>query len=171
MTIQEFKNGLGVLYEPIPFDGCWIWLGGIRRKGYGMVNINGKSEQAHRASYQISVGEIPQGLCVCHTCDNPPCVNPKHLFIGTHAENRRDAATKGRLPRGEKHSQAKLSEANVMDIVKLLAIGKSHSTIAGIFGVSASMIGSINRRENWTHILPAPDIEDRNNQHSARTGG
>lgn len=157
MTQEAFKNGLGALYDPIPFSGCWIWLGGTRRKGYGIVNINGKSQQAHRASYQISVGEIPQGLCVCHTCDNPPCVNPKHLFIGTHAENRRNAATKGRLPRGENHSQAKLLKEDVIAIVKLLALGKSHSVIGKRFEVSAAMIGHINRRENWVHILAALD--------------
>jgi len=77
-------------------DGCHIWTGALSVKGYGCTNINGKGVRAHRASYTIYNGEIPYGLIVCHRCDNPPCVNPAHLFLGTHLDNEQDKLIKGR---------------------------------------------------------------------------
>ena len=77
-------------------DGCHIWTGALSVKGYGCTNINGKGVRAHRASYTIYNGKIPYGLIVCHRCDNPPCVNPAHLFLGTHLDNEQDKLIKGR---------------------------------------------------------------------------
>lgn len=86
-------------YIPEPNSGCWLWLGSIcsGNAGYGQIRIGGKIEYAHRVSYEMHCGEIPAGIDVCHTCDQPSCVNPEHLFPGTRQENMQDAKRKGRL--------------------------------------------------------------------------
>ncbi len=73
---------------------CWLWRGSVNPQGYGTFSFGGKSRGAHRVSYLLSKGEIGDGLCVCHTCDNPPCVNPDHLWLGTQADNMRDMGSK-----------------------------------------------------------------------------
>lgn len=86
-------------------DECWRWAGGTKTpKGYGMLDVNYKKIYAHRVSYMIHFGEIPEGLLVCHKCDNPGCVNPSHLWLGTHTDNLKDASVKGRWVKGLKCS-------------------------------------------------------------------
>lgn len=100
-------------------NSCWMWTGNRYAKGYGQIRVSGKPKRAHRISYELFVGPIPDGMIVCHECDNPPCVNPDHLYIGTQSDNIRDSVRKGRhsgLRYGEHHSQARLSNQEIEDI-------------------------------------------------------
>lgn len=118
---------------PEPNSGCWIWAGTCNWKGYGTISIGGVQRKAHRASYEAFVGAIPDGMLVCHKCDNPPCVNPDHLFVGTAKDNAQDRDAKGR--RGHTGSQrtAPDVERRVMDA---RASGLGYKKISKLFGVT-----------------------------------
>jgi len=143
-------------------DDCWPWAGCRLRHGYGHFNVNGRKTLAHRFSWSLVNGPIPDGngwhgTCVLHRCDNPPCVNPAHLFLGTQADNIDDMIAKGRNgytgQRGEKHGMAKLTESQVIEIRRRYAIGNiSQEKLAFELGVSQTTIGSIVRRDKWTHV-------------------
>lgn len=133
-------------------DGCWVWTGATRdRLGYGVFSIFNGYQAAHRFSWQWHRGPIPSNMVVCHTCDNPPCCNPDHLFLGTVADNNRDCRDKGRMPpvRGERHGCAKLTEEKVRDIRTLRISRKEFSDL---YGVSTSVISSVLNGRTWRHI-------------------
>ena len=141
------------LYDVDPGSGCWIWNYTKTSHNYGVITIDGRQVAAHRFSYQWFIGEIPSGLFVCHKCDNPLCINPSHLFLGTHVDNMQDASRKGRLRnggrRGTKNGKAKLTEENVRAIRS--ASGTLHE-IAAQFGVKHAIIGKIRTRKAWAHL-------------------
>lgn len=146
---------------PEPTSGCWLWTAAIYSSGYGRVCFRGKSWLAHRASYTISCGEIPKGLFVCHKCDIKCCVNPDHLFVGTHADNMHDRNRKGRFGdrSGESHGLAKLNNKKVLEIRKRFE-GKprcnlgplSNASVGREYGVSETTIRLIRQRLIWDHI-------------------
>lgn len=160
-------------------QSCWPWSAGIhdkknKKNGYGKFWLDGRMHRAHRISYLIYVGKIPDGMLVCHKCDNPKCVNPNHLFLGTVADNNADKAAKGRAPRvtgvrhgintkpertarGSLHGCAKLTEANVSRIIGLLAAGVSAKTICAAYGVSVSAVSLIARGKTWRHVSRGHD--------------
>ena len=107
---------------------CWEWTAGKAGKGYGIFWLDGKHCYAHRVSYEIEVGPIPEDMCVCHTCDNPGCVRPGHLFLGTHKDNQIDCSNKGRKPRRLFHDMAVIK--NLRDA------GYSYPSIGKMLGVS-----------------------------------
>lgn len=135
-------------------NACWDWQGRIQvRTGYGSLVYQGERYPAHRASYEAHFGPIPPDLCVCHTCDNRPCVNPSHLFLGTNADNSADMVRKGRQAKGETSGNARLTTDQVRMIRKLRAQGLSYGKLAGQFGVTPRTIKLISTREIWKHIL------------------
>lgn len=128
-------------------ETCWVWEGPKLTNGYGHFKRGDIKFYAHRVSYELHHGPIPDGMLVCHTCDNPPCVNPAHLFAGTFQDNNRDRHTKGRskgtFPSGAAHPGAKLSDADVKEILSLRDSGLLQREIAERFGVSRTTISSI----------------------------
>lgn len=143
-------------------DACWIWTGRTNDKGYGRFFTGGKTVRAHRFAFLITFRAIHDGLQVCHACDNPPCVNPMHLFPGTNLDNVKDREAKGRGKRfyGLENGWAKIADADVVRIKQMSKSGMRQAKIANIFGISAShvsMIVSGRRRNNLMaskHILP-----------------
>ena len=137
--------------EPVTESGCWLWVGSRSPGGYGRFNIDGRLHNANRVAWELWRGPISEGMCVCHKCDTPACVNPDHLFLGTHAENQRDKANKGRSAdvRGSKHPLAKIVEA---DVVKIRADGRLHRQIAAEYGVSEPAVYKIKRGLTWGHV-------------------
>lgn len=131
---------------------CWEWTGSINSEGYGNINI-GKTEKAHRFSYLAFHGKIDPLKVVCHKCDNPPCVNPHHLFLGTREDNLKDCIAKGRAKysHGESHRLAKLTSKDVLVIRELLS-KRSQLAIAKKFGVSDKSISNIKKNRTWKHV-------------------
>ena len=132
---------------------CWLWTRGRTTAGYGSVHVVDKRQYAHRLAYEFVKGPIPEGMSVCHSCDNPPCVNPDHLFLGSHTENIQDSAKKGRMHPGEKHGLSKLNADQVLEIRRLCTEGFSPYNVARMFGVSRSNIQHIVRRSTWKHLV------------------
>jgi hypothetical protein len=136
-----------------PLGLCWEWVG-KKREGYGRFIVNGRAFSAHRLSWEFTNRTIGPGLLVCHRCDNPACVRPSHLFLGTDADNSTDRGSKGRQVaiRGEKHANAKLSTAQVIEIRQLFDDGISKSSIASKYGVTRQLIHGIVLRRSWRHV-------------------
>ena len=153
-------------------SGCIEWIGNIQTDGYGRFCFKRKIELAHRVSWRIYKGEIPHGACLLHKCDNPPCVNPDHLFLGDRGDNARDMASKGRQwiqqhperrldtlvcpihlkPRGEQHGLAKLKESQVIAIRERSSRGELNKHLAAEFCVAPTLIGGIINGYIWRHI-------------------
>ncbi len=139
-------------------EGCWEWRG-YRKRGYGYVVIARKPRlrevRAHRIAYVLSYGDIPDGMLVCHHCDNPSCVRPDHLFLGTYADNHADMDQKGRRGHGrvygEAHGRSKLSCAKAAEIRRLTEAGRSHRQLAVQFGVSPTAIRLVQSGRTWKH--------------------
>lgn len=138
-------------------DECWEWTGSRWPGGYGQLHLSKprRLRSAHIISYEIHFG--PTGdLLVCHRCDNPPCVNPSHLWLGTNDENMADMVAKGRAAghdqRGSVNANAILSDEDVLEIRRLISLGHYNTVIAVPFGVHHSMISKIRRGKAWTHI-------------------
>lgn len=147
------KNG------PVPphvpeLGPCWIWKGYAEASGHGRLTIGREQrEGAHRLAYELLVGTIPAGLFVCHKCDNPGCVNPTHLFLGSAIDNMTDRDAKGRHCFGSRSPNTHLTESDVAELRALYATGThSQTALAARFGLGQSAVSSIVRRKSWRHV-------------------
>lgn len=143
-------------FRAIKGDGCWAWRGSHDWRGYGCLGRGrGQSSlKAHRVSWTIHNGPIPEGMFICHRCDNPGCCRPDHLFLGTHKENMADMVRKGRS--APKHGTlcglSKLTDDDVLAILDELADGRTKTDVAKKFGVTDVNIGHIARGRTWRHV-------------------
>lgn len=179
---KSVKTLLRILAENRPTDDCWEWPAARDRDGYGRINFDGAESRTHRASWMLANGRIPDGLWVLHKCDNPPCVNPGHLFLGTVKENMADCVRKGRsasgdrspsrsqpwlrmrgdynasrtMPekrrRGSANHAAKLNALQVVEIRRRRAAGEKIIELSARFSVSNQLISAICLRQVWEHL-------------------
>jgi hypothetical protein len=157
-------------------EGCWLWIGNRVHSGYGRLTYDSKTDRAHRISWRLTYGEIPDGLLVCHRCDNPPCVRPEHLFLGTNKDNMQDMASKHRGVEGDKHwlrkhperarrgkpfysgrgeelHNAKLTEEAVRDIrARWVPRKVTYAMLGEEYGVTDMCISAVVRRKTWAHV-------------------
>lgn len=142
---RPLRERFGARYIPEPFTCCWLWSGDIHDQfGYGLILVGKRTTLAHRVSWELHHGPIPDGLCVLHRCDTPPCVNPDHLFLGTQADNMRDKAVKNRNPGVRKLTT---EEARTIKFSR-----KPTTALARHFKVACSTISDIRHDRNWKHI-------------------
>lgn len=135
-------------------NGCHEWTGALSNKGYGRFAVKRKNRHAHRVAWQLANGPIPDGLWVLHKCDNPRCVNPKHLFLGTVLDNSRDMIAKGRAaPRfGEFGGTTILTQAQVHEIRNMPRNIDYQRYLAKLYGVTIQTIKAVQYRRSWRHI-------------------
>lgn len=173
--------------------GCWLWTSARLNSGYAYFGLRGRMISGHRFSYSAFRGKIPDGICVCHTCDVRHCVNPDHLFLGTHKDNMQDAKRKGRIvmpprfdnpewiakknarmPKGSDVKTSKLTETQVLDLMQRRTTGISYSLLAKEFGLDKSTVADICTGQHWPHVLQmegAPTIEQMGiSERNARSG-
>lgn len=134
-------------------NGCWDWNGSLDKNGYPQIFAGSTKVKGHRISYEMYKGKIPVGLNICHTCDNPKCTNPEHLWAGTKKQNDEDKIKKGRISKGEHRYNAKLKENNIKEIRKMLEIGLSKAKIARHYNVSFMTISCIEKYKTWKHVV------------------
>jgi len=149
--LSGWENRFWKWVMPEPNSGCWLWLGSCGAQHYGQFQFHGQVYVTHRISWMLHNGPIPDGLFILHKCDNPPCVNPQHLFLGTKKDNKLDCIAKDRHVRGERNPWAKLTESKVREIRELWQQGSTQTQIAKDFSMDLKHIWSIVHHKSWKH--------------------
>lgn len=157
MTAQRIENFWAKVDKEPRHSGCWLWTGARQSRGYGAFQVGWKTQKrAHRVSYELAHGSIPEGIMVCHSCDTPLCVNPEHLFLGDARVNTQDMIQKGRKAVfcGKANGAAKLSDEQV---VIIYSDPRTNAEIAADYGIASSLVSLIRHkkiRANATAHLP-----------------
>ena len=139
-------------------EQCWPWMGAKTRGGYGEINSDGSMFRAHRVAYELFYGLIPSHMSVLHRCDNPGCVNPMHLFLGTNQDNMRDCLSKGRW--GTRHPGKKLNRKKALLIKKLSLQGLTRDRLAELCGVDEATVRAVLKGRTWKYVqLSGADAE------------
>ena len=131
---------------------CWVWTAYRSEDGYGRIRHNGSPKLAHRVSYELHIGAIPNGMKVLHSCDKPWCINPNHLFLGTDADNSKDRDRKHRQARGESQACSIFTEQSVIAIRQMRAIGFKIREIANCYNASEGTVANICSRHTWSWL-------------------
>lgn len=152
--VQREANRFAMFIEPELNTGCWLWAGAQHEQGYGLFSLHRRNVRAHRVSWVLANGPIPDSLVVCHKCDTPACVNPTHLHLGTQGENTRDAVARGLFtpPRGVGFAKPSLTAAEVLEIVAMRQRGERLRIIAERFGVSAGAVFGVVSGRSWARV-------------------
>lgn len=153
-TEAEFWNAVE-LPDFIGTDECWIWQRGKDRDGYGHIRWPIKTTQCHRIAYELTIGKIPEGMQVCHSCDNPACVNPSHLWLGSHAQNMKDMQQKGRRigkTRGEENGRSIISTEQAIEL-RSLHNKLSRNELSLRYKISLGAVDHILYNGTWKHLL------------------
>jgi len=141
----------GPIKSPI-LGPCWEWMAGLSTDGYGQFWYNGRNRRAHIVAWLLTGKTLPEGLEVCHHCDNPACVRDSHLFIGTHTDNFLDAVEKGRISKGENQHCAMLTENAVRAIRQIDFDQFSSDEVAALYHVTRQTINKVRFRQTWKHV-------------------
>lgn len=152
---EQIRSFIWDRVMPIPHSGCWIWMAYVGWEGYGEADVNQKRVKAHRLSWISHVGPIPGGMCVCHKCDVPSCVNPDHLFLGTLRDNNEDARRKGRMrgPVLPKHGErSKLSKLSDSDALAIYLSTDKMVDLAARYGVHPTTIFDIRHQRTRKYL-------------------
>lgn len=155
MDVEKMQNYL-VSRIFVDAQGCFNWLGSKNLKGYGTLSFNGTNVKAYRMSYTVFRREIPNGLSVCHHCDNRACINPSHLFLGTQKDNMADAARKRRMSHGSKLSRTGLTEVQAINLVEDYKSGLSTRRLSVKYGVSTQLARNIIKKSTWKYLDTEP---------------
>lgn len=155
ITVCDASKQLERFHSSYKIDsetGCWNWQLHLSPDGYGRCYFNGSNVRAHRLSYELHNGPFPRHLYICHSCDNPRCVNPLHLFAGTQSENMLDKKNKNRakgINKRTSNGNSKLSERDIETVFELLGAGLSQSKVASLVNSTQSHISRIKNRQRW----------------------
>lgn len=154
ITPKERNNFWAKVDTSAGINGCWTWTGAMCPRGYGKFGVGGRTQSAHRVSFAVRYGGITEAKpVICHSCDNPKCVNPNHLFAGTHRDNMRDMREKGRAPHGVLTNTSILDDDAVRKIRSEYATGNvSQMALAKRYGVTDGCICNCIARKTWRHV-------------------
>lgn len=154
MKNLDIKKRFHSKYRVQPDSGCWNWIGGVDKVGYGRIwdmRVKGNSNYAHRVSYELHYAD-PGDMLVCHKCDNRKCVNPEHFFLGTRKDNMDDKVEKNRQSMGEYSGRNKLTDAQVISIYSLCDTELTQKEIGIMFKIDASCVSDIKNHKSWKHV-------------------
>lgn len=132
-------------------ESCWVWTKSTRA-GYGQVHYRGKRWSAHRLFYTLFTGNIPEGMLVCHACDNKLCVNPNHLYVGTHTNNNQDTYKRNRMPPKQGHNARNVAKLSLEEALKIKYSDIPSKELEGLFKINQSQISRIRSGKTWKNI-------------------